>query len=164
MRALLLLRSLAVALTTLGDSSSARKLLGGVDLEDFKTFLAKAYGFRRTLTFNAWQGKCFAKEYDEIDGTETPYVINRIKLNYGPIVNSLLGLQEPVNLFQGDVVRDKSSYFDGKLTTQIDYSNFTHEFKCYMDDSRSVPWCVSWKGLSDAWLSTLRGRKVESAI
>ena len=55
------------------------------------------------------------KDYNEIDGTvETEFVTNRIKLNYSPLANTLLGLHDPIQLYRGDVVYDAESYFDGK--------------------------------------------------
>jgi len=105
---------------------------------DWKTTIAKFYGIRRTLTFNSWRGKCFKKVVDEIDGSETTAVTNRIKLSYGPIVNALLGLNEPIELYKGDVEYDATSIFDGKAAIGINYSKFGHEFSKFRDEIREV--------------------------
>ncbi|CAL6275307.1 unnamed protein product [Bathycoccus prasinos] len=99
---------------------------------------SKFYGIRRTLTFNSWRGKCFKKVVDEIDGSETTAVTNRIKLSYGPIVNALLGLNEPIELYKGDVEYDATSIFDGKAAIGINYSKFGHEFSKFRDEIREV--------------------------
>ena len=100
---------------------------------DWKTTMAKFYGMRRTLTFNSWRGKCFTKDDD---GVTT--VTNRIKLSYGPILNSLLSLQEPIELFRGDVEYNAVSFFDQRATIGLDYSNFNHEFNKFRDEIREV--------------------------
>jgi len=105
---------------------------------DWKTTIAKFYGIRRTLTFNSWRGKCFKKVIDEIDGSETTAVTNRIKLSYGPIVNALLGLNEPIELYKGDVEYEATSIFDGKASIGINYSKFGHEFSKFRDEIRQV--------------------------
>ena len=105
---------------------------------DWKTTMAKFYGIRRTLTFNSWRGKCFKKVIDEIDGSETTAVTNRIKLSYGPIVNALLGLNEPIELYKGDVEYEATSIFDGKASIGINYSKFGHEFSKFRDEIREV--------------------------
>jgi len=105
---------------------------------DWKTTIAKFYGIRRTLTFNSWRGKCFKKVIDEIDGSETTAVTNRIKLSYGPIVNALLGLNEPIELYKGDVEYEATSIFDGKASIGINYSKFGHEFSKFRDEIREV--------------------------
>lgn len=105
---------------------------------DWKTTIAKFYGIRRTLTFNSWRGKCFKEEIDAIDGLEMTTVTNRIKLSYGPIVNALLGLNEPIELYKGEVQYDSTSIYDGQKAVGINYSKFGHEFSKFRDEIREV--------------------------
>ena len=53
-------------------------------------------------------------------------------------MNALLGLNEPIELYKGDVEYDATSIFDGKAAIGINYSKFGHEFSKFRDEIREV--------------------------
>jgi hypothetical protein len=93
--------------------------------------LVRSYGIRRTMNFESWSGKCF----DEIDPSS---VTNRIKLNYGAIMERIFPrLAEPIELFPG-TANVETSNFDGSNSVVVNYSSFDHEFQFMRDEIRPI--------------------------
>jgi hypothetical protein len=101
--------------------------------------IARYYGIARTLTPSSWQGKCFSQDASPVPanppnsylpGTK---VTNRIKVNYGVFINRLLGLDEPLTLYEGKTRMGESWFAEGEDAVIVEYDVETHEFTGFRD-------------------------------
>ena len=101
--------------------------------------IARYYGIARTLTPSSWQGKCFSQDASPVPanppnsylpGTK---VTNRIKVNYGVFINRLLGLDEPLTLYEGKTRMGESWFAEGEDAVIVEYDVETHEFMGFRD-------------------------------
>lgn len=106
--------------------------------------IARYYGIARTLTPSSWQGKCFSQDASPVPanppnsylpGTK---VTNRIKVNYGVFINRLLGLDEPLTLYEGKTRMGESWFAEGEDAVIVEYDVETHEFTGFRDELREV--------------------------
>lgn len=100
--------------------------------------IARFYGIARTLTPSSWRGKCFSEERVESPGSIGTKVTNRIKVNYGSFVNRLLGLDEPLSLYEGKARHGDSWFNASEDALVIEYDVQTHEFSGFRDELREV--------------------------
>ena len=101
--------------------------------------IARFYGIARTLTPSSWRGKCFSESRVESDaGSIGTKVTNRIKVNYGGFVNALVGLDEPLSLYEGKARHGDSWFNASEDALVIEYDTQTHEFSGFRDEIREV--------------------------
>jgi hypothetical protein len=65
-------------------------------------------------------------------------VTNRIKVNYGPFLNQLFGLDEPLQLYPGKAYAGESLFAPGEDALVVDYGDHAHEFAPFRDEIREV--------------------------
>ena len=100
--------------------------------------IARFYGIARTLTPSSWRGKCFSEDRVATDASSGTSVRNRIKVNYGPFVNRLLGLEEPLALYEGRARRGDSWFNASEDALVVEYDVVEHEFSGFRDELREV--------------------------
>ena len=100
--------------------------------------IARFYGIARTLTPSSWRGKCFSEDRVATDASSGTSVRNRIKVNYGPFVNRLLGLDEPLALYEGRARRGDSWFNASEDALVVEYDVVEHEFSGFRDELREV--------------------------
>ena len=100
--------------------------------------IARFYGIARTLTPSSWRGKCFSEERVVTNATSGTSVRNRIKVNYGAFVNRLLGLEEPLALYEGKARLGDSWFNASEDALVVEYDVVEHEFSGFRDELREV--------------------------
>ena len=116
-------------------------IIGGGILET----IARVYGVTRTLTPSSWRGKCFQDALAPVvvrnnatNDRRGLVVTNRIKVNYGPFLNQLFGLDEPLQLYPGKAYAGESLFAPGEDALVVDYGDHAHEFAPFRDEIREV--------------------------
>ena len=106
--------------------------------------IARYYGIARTLTPSSWQGKCFSEDTSPVPENPGPdykpgtKVTNRIKVNYGAFLNRLLGLDEPLTLYEGKTRLGESWFAENQDAVIVEYDVLEHEFTGFRDELREV--------------------------
>ena len=100
--------------------------------------IARFYGIARTLTPSSWRGKCFSEERVASNAAAGVVVRNRIKVNYGPFVNRLLGLEEPLALYEGKARHGDSWFNASEDALVVEYDVTEHEFSGFRDELREI--------------------------
>lgn len=94
--------------------------------------IARLYGIRRTFNIDSWMGK----KFDELDPSS---VTNLIKVNYGPLVESIFPrLRDPIELYPGRASVAESYFEAGTDAIVVDYGSFDHEFQYFRDEMRAI--------------------------
>ena len=94
--------------------------------------IARLYGIRRTFNIDSWMGK----KFDEL---QTSSVTNLIKVNYGPLIESIFPrLRDPIELYPGRASVAESYFETGTDAIVVDYSSFDHEFQYFRDEMRAI--------------------------
>ena len=94
--------------------------------------IARLYGIRRTFNIDSWMGK----KFDELDPSS---VTNLIKVNYGPLIESIFPrLRDPIELYPGRASVAESYFETGTDAIVVDYGSFDHEFQYFRDEMRAI--------------------------
>ena len=112
--------------------------------------IARFYGIARTLTPSSWRGKCFSEERVASNAAAGNVVRNRIKVNYGPFVNRLLGLEEPLALYEGKARHGDSWFNASEDALVVEYDVTEHEFSGFRDELREIHRALRRQDVRDA--------------